>query len=414
MTSVARRSFLSALGIGMGGAAAFYGGAGAAAAATPTPTATGLPAYAPASPAYSYDPGANVYNWKPSNTMRHRAALARAMAGGSACEVFIGDSLTAGCVNITGAVYDRLHAIPVVYRDTLASLGVPANGTGIVRVADYVTSDSRMSWKGSWVNYATDMYVQSAGATFTFTTDKSGTDVAVIYLRTSTGGGFTVSVDGASSGPGFVSVPGGGTGWARAQLTGLTNLQPGSRITVTTTSGQLVVLAGFEVSTPSGGLSVHNVAQSGSGASLPARRGWTSTLDANQNYVIWVQSAAQVYAEQPSTVHLLLGVNDVVSGVADAAITAALTTLRNAFPGSDCFLHLPPRPGAVSEERWAAFGTAMWELADALDVPLFDLQDRTGGYTVLAANGLTGDSSAHLNRAGYADWGRAAALVAAR
>jgi hypothetical protein len=410
MTAVGRRSFLGVLGASVGGAAALYGGAAPAAAAT---AVSGLPVYAQLS-AGTYDAASNVYNWKPTNTLRHRAGLARAMAGGSACELFIGDSLTAGCVNITGAVYDRLHAIPMVYRDTLAGLGVPANGTGVVRVADYVTSDARMSWTGGWVNYATDMYAQGAGATFTFTTDQAGTDVAVIYARYSTSGGFTVSVDGATSGPGFLSVPGGGSGWARAELSGLEGVVPGSRITVTTTSNALVVLGGFEVFTRNRGLSVHNLAQSGSGASLPARRGWTSTVDGNQNFVVWVQSAAQVYAEQPSTVHLLLGLNDVVGNVSDEAITAALTTIRNGFPAADCFLHLPPRPGVVAEARWDTFCAAMWGLADTLDVPLFDLQDRTGGYSTLAANGMTGDSMAHLNRAGYADWGRAVGLVAAR
>jgi hypothetical protein len=400
MTAVGRRSFLGGLGgLGAGGVVAALGAAAPAGAAAAANT---------------FDPASSVYNWKASNTRRHRAALGTAMAGGAACELFVGDSLSAGCTNVYTSHFDRLHAWPLVYRDTLANLGVPANGTGLVRVVDASFVDPRVTWTGPWMNNTTGACVLVAGATVTFTTDKPGSAAAVLYGRYSTSAGFTVSVDGATSGPGFLSVPGGGSGWARAELTGIDGLAAGSTVTVTTTGAGLVLICAFEVYTPSGGLSVHNAAQSGSGATFAGKRGWTATGDLNQNLSIWAGLYGSPYVQRPSAVHIALGNNDVTSGATDDAITAGLTAIRNAFPNADCFLYLEPKGSTISDDRWATFCTAMYALADTLDVPLFDMEDRLGGYSTEATMSTVGDSYGHLSSAGYADWGRGVGLVAGR
>jgi lysophospholipase L1-like esterase len=113
-------------------------------------------------------------------------------------------------------------------------------------------------------------------------------------------------------------------------------------------------------------------------------------------------------------VHCALGINDAVAGDEVSTTIAAITTIRQACSASDFFLYLEPQPAAVDAAVWSTFGDALYQLADTLDVPLFDLQDRLGGYAVEAANGLTGDAVAHLNRAGYAEWGRAVGLAASR
>lgn len=411
-TVVGRRSFLGGLGLG-GAAAALTVLPSPASAATTSTTAPGMPSYALAA-ANVFDPATSVYNWKSSNTRRHRSGLALAQAGGATSEICIGDSLTAGCLNVYTGQFDRLHAWPMIYRDTLASVGVPVNGTGIVRAIDYNYADARVTCTGKWTNNITDAGSGSAGATATFVTDKPGTAVAVLYARSSTTGAFTVSVDGAKSGPGFLAVPAGGSGWARAELTGLAGLTAGSRIVVTAASAAMVVLGGFEVYTPGAGLTVHNIAQSGSGATLAAGKGWSTTSDLNQNLAIWSGKFGSVFLQTPSTVHLALGGNDLLNGASDATITAALTKIRNAFPNSDCFLYLEPRPQSATLARWSTYCAAFYALADTLDVPLFDIEDRLGGYTVETTLGLVGDTFGHLSRAGYADWGRSTALVAAR
>jgi len=77
-------------------------------------------------------------------------------------------------------------------------------------------------------------------------------------------------------------------------------------------------------------------------------------------------------------------------------------------------LHGCPLPGEYTLGTWTPCIAGLYALADTLDVTLFDLQDRFGGYTIEAANGLTGDAVAHLTRQAYADWGRSTALAAAR
>jgi lysophospholipase L1-like esterase len=361
-----------------------------------------------------FEPATSLYNWKASNTRRHRSGLALAQAGGATNQVFVGDSLTAGCLNVYTGKFDRLHAWPMIYRDTLAQLGIPANGTGIVRIIDYNYADARMSWTGPWTNNTTDACVTSSGATATFTTDKPGTAAGLLYARSVGSGGFTVSVNGARSGPGFRAVPGGGTGWARVDLTGVDGLDPGSTVTVTTASAALVVLGGFEVYTPNGGLTLHNIAQSGSGATLAAKKGWSTITDLNQNLAMWSGAYGSVFLQVPSTVHLALGGNDLLNGASEAAIMAALAVIRNAFANSDCILYLEPRPASATTTRWSTYCAAMYGLADTLDVPLFDIEDRLGGYSVELTTSMVGDTFGHLSAAGYADWGRSVALAAAR
>ena len=412
-TAIGRRSFLGGLGAGGATIALTALPSPANAATTALTTAPGMPLYAQSVAVNAFDSTSSVYNWKASNTRRHRSGLALAQSGGATSEICIGDSLTAGCLNVYTGAFDRAHAWPMIYRDTLASLGIRSNGTGIVRILDYNYADPRVTWTGPWTNNTTDACVSSSGATATFTTDKAGTAVGVLYARAANSGGFTISVNGATSGAGFRSVAGGGSGWARAELTGL-SLAPGSRITVTTTSASMVRLAGFEVYTPNGGLSVHNIAQSGSGAVLPAKKGWSTVTDLNQNLAMWSGTFGSLFLQTPSTVHLALGGNDLLNGSTDAAITAGLTTIRKAFPNSDCFLYLEPRPNSATDARWSTWCSAMYALADALDVPLFDIEDRLGGYAIESTLGMNGDTFGHLSRAGYADWGRSVAMVAAR
>jgi lysophospholipase L1-like esterase len=394
------------------------GGAVAALTALPSPAgattpATGVPAYAQ-SAANIFEPATSVYNWKAANTRRHRAGLAQAQAGAAASEVFVGDSLTAGCLNVYTGTFDRPHAWPMIYRDTLAGLGIPVNGTGIVRVIDYIYADARISWSGPWVNNTTTGCVSSAGATLTFTTDKPGTAVGVLFQRTPGSGGFSVSVNGARSGAGYRSVVGGGSGWARVDLSGVDGIVAGSTVTVTTTSAAMVVLGGFEVYTPDSGVSLHNVAQSGSGATLPTKKGWSTTSDASQNLSIWSCLSWSPYLQTPSTVHIAMGGNDVLNNATDDAITAALSRIRAGFPNSDCILYLEPRPATALVGRWSSFGAAMYQLADTLDVALFDINDRLGGYPTETTTAMVGDTFGHLSRAGYADWGRSVAMTAAR
>jgi lysophospholipase L1-like esterase len=370
------------------------------------------PAYLPTSAANVFELPTSSYNYKSSNTRVHRAGLAAAASGASASQLFIGDSLTAGCIG--GTSFDRLNAWPRLYSATLANLGIPSGGTGLVRIVDGTTTDARWTVGNGWVGFTTCAYAITSGATATMTSDVSGTCVAVSYVQGVGGGGFTVSIDGAAGGPGFAEVStAGATKAARLELTGLADVV--HSVTITTTSAAMVVIVGVEVF-ETRGLMCHNIAQSGSRASGTGRSSWSDTTTSGgsaQPLTIYNSNSA-IYGQVPATVHCALGVNDLIAGATPSAVTAGLSTIREACGPSDFFLYLEPQPNAVAVDDWLAYATALYSLADDLDVPLFDLQDRLGGYASEMADGLAGDSVAHLNRAGYCDWGRSAALASSR
>jgi hypothetical protein len=116
----------------------------------------------------------------------------------------------------------------------------------------------------------------------------------------------------------------------------------------------------------------------------------------------------------PSCIHIVLGGNDMAAlAASDATITAALTTIRNRWPNSDCILHIQHEfnPATVSGAREATYQAAMFVLADTLGVGLYDWRDRVGPYATASANGVMGDNSAHLTAQTYADLGAAIAAV---
>lgn len=110
----------------------------------------------------------------------------------------------------------------------------------------------------------------------------------------------------------------------------------------------------------------------------------------------------------PDVIDIALGAND-ISGLAasDATITAAITTIRNRYPNSDCRLHLPHEASTtlITGARALTYQAAMYRLAEALDVPLYDWRDRVGGYTAGINNGSYGDNIAHLTPATESDLG---------
>lgn len=110
----------------------------------------------------------------------------------------------------------------------------------------------------------------------------------------------------------------------------------------------------------------------------------------------------------PDCVHIALGANDIAAlGASDAAIIAAITTIRGHFTSSDCILHLPHEMSTtlISAARAAAYQASMYKLADTLDVPLYDWRDRIGSFAAGQANGSYGDNLAHLTPATEADLG---------
>lgn len=121
-----------------------------------------------------------------------------------------------------------------------------------------------------------------------------------------------------------------------------------------------------------------------------------------------------VIGRDPDCVHIALGANDMAGlAASDATIVAAITTIRNRYPNSDCILHLQHEVSTtlVSTVRYGTFQKAMYKLADDLDVSLYDWRDRVGTFAAGQANGSYGDNVAHINPATESDLGSQLAWI---
>ena len=367
---------------------------------------TSWPAWIPSGMTNNYDATTQVFNYKPSNTARHRAALLAAGTGtGSACEVFIGDSSTDG---FNGKAYDRAHSWPSVYATALAASGVATSGTGWVRAADAGGVGPRWSYGAGWVDVTLFRYSATPGAAATFASDVPGTTVVIRY-NAYANASFTVSVDGATSGPGFAQVTvGAATNYQTVLLTDLADAT--HSVVVTCTGKTLVMLLAGAVYTPGAGLTISNVAQGGAKATGTGINSWSDFANGGAPGGAW--AATGHYLQTPSTVWISLGGNDIFSGVAPATVAAAVRAIAARFPDSDVFLVLEYQANEITTAAWTAYAAALYQVADTLNVPLFDQWARIGSYASYSAAGYAGDAIAHLNAAGYTALGTWTAAVA--
>lgn len=352
-----------------------------------------------------YSASTNFYNLKSSNTHRLRAGIGKAHAGdGLSHQIFIGDSETTYYLGpAEGAAH--LHMWPLIMRAQLANMGVNIGGTGAVPIANAgsgaIYLDPRWTLTGTWTNSTTYLQASAIGVTATFTSDVAGTVVDLSYLNTSAA--FTVKIDAGSA---VTVTPTGASTIGHYTVTGLSNAT--HTVLVTTTTSSLTYLLGCSVNQTSG-LIFDNLALLGAYASIPGGGdGWSNTAGGITK--LYQSRIGQLPAGvTPDCVWIALGVNDIDNGVSDAAISTALTTIRNQFPNSDCILIAQYQTSAISSSAWGVFVSILYDLADTLDVPLLDLYDRSGGYTTANANGLMASDGIHPLGGAQRDWGIAAA-----
>jgi hypothetical protein len=205
------------------------------------------------------------------------------MTGSYARHVVMGDSASQGAITAVGVnTFDRARAWPYAMREQWATLGIPTNGTGFVRINDnnlglvnWTVNGTVYGWTGvtgTWSNANLYYAITTVnGSTATFTADRSGS-IGEVHYRDSGGATFSVSVDGATSGVGFGTVTttaARATTWKKLRLTGL-NIKPGSTVKITvTTAGTGAAFSGVAVFSPDKGVIVDVLAQSGSFAYGP-------------------------------------------------------------------------------------------------------------------------------------------------
>lgn len=363
-----------------------------------------LPAYVKSSAvalANSYSADLCAYNLKPSNTRRWRRGIGQAASGQLAAEVWAGDSLTGGCININGYIFDRLNAIPRQYE---RNLSVPIAGTGMVMICDGTHRDARWTVDSNWSDQGSCSQASFSGAVATFVSNLAGTVVSVSYYDYP-GSAFSVKLDGVTIG----TVTSGGNGvWKTVSFTGVT-VNANSQVLITTTTATLTIIAAIAIR-KSYGYIVNNCGVSGTASS-----DWTAQTGNYGEGNIWIQPSTAVWNSTdnpaPSVVHCTIGYFDFVAAGSPTTFLANLTTIRNLIPNSDFVLYAMPVPGnyVANQSNWLAWNVALYQLADTLDVPLFDYQDLMGGYAAEAALNLNGDTLVHLKPEAYGIMGRATA-----
>lgn len=331
-----------------------------------------------------YDRRTNLYNIKPKHTRRLRAALAHAFAGTGLARIgTVGDSIMGGrsIANIGRDTW------PARLRDLLVATGLPNAGTGNVYAHNWDTMDSRYALAGSWYEYAdTHLYATGAiGDVMTFTSDKPGTIVEILYSNAGgTGTAFNVSIDGGAAIPLTRSGDGNIGTWTATGLADTTHV-------VQITSAQAgPTIAGVGVRRASGFV-VDNGGISGSMASH-----WAATP--------FYYPSGTIKALEPDAVLIALYTNEGVNAVSTATYKANMIATIARFPGSDVILIADPPIGAMNLEPYR---TVLYEIADQLDLPLVDLYDRWGSYENAFDMGLMGEGDwVHPNAAGDADIAR--------
>lgn len=352
-----------------------------------------LPAYA-APRTNPYDPSGCAYNVKASNTRRLRADLGRARAGTGLCHlVAVGDSTTDAAAG--GGALNHLGMWPLAARDQLGGAGFPLAGSGVVPSSGGGGGVEGLHpyWTvtGPWINTSGNYSrVGQAGATATFTSGVEGTQLDLWYMGTS--GAFTITVDGgapitpARSGSNIVN---------RHTITGLPDTT--HTLVLTTGAADAVYLCGAAV-TRASGLAVSNLAIFGSSATT-TWQGIGNTTSAT------VRATMADNLAPASAVFTALGVNDIDGGATPADTRTAIEALLTRWPDTDHVLVLEAEPGPSIGAAWDAWASELYDLADAMDVPLLDFTARTGGNVEATANGLMGDTL-HPNPAAQQDFGR--------
>lgn len=341
---------------------------------------SGLPSYVGAR-TDPYDAAGNVYG---SSVRRQKIRAQLAKATSSLVQwVAVGDSKTAGY--LIGAIL----AWPVQARAMFAALGIPIAGTGYVLCASGA-ADARWATTGTWVDsgYGYSQWT-TAGATRTFTTDLPGTVVEVLDFDNSN---YTISVNGASSGAGFLNVVGANAVQVgKRTLSGLT-IAAGSTVTITATGTGGYIAAVCVRNTT--GLNISNMGLVGAPSSS-----FTPTSFASVGSIIT--------AIAPNVLSVELGTNDIDASVTLATFKANLATIFGNWSTAVGVLVASSHHNGPTLAAWETFVSAVYDEADTLRALAVDMTDRWGDSTNANALGFLGSDFKHETASGDNDKARA-------
>ena len=353
---------------------------------------TGLPAHAGTGRTGTYDPRLNVYNLKPENTRRIRAAMARTLDGGKMDILIEGDSLTIGAngVGTTAIEANALGERLAVY--VANALGTVQAGSGVSPCVSFIGVLSDRWTKTGTVTIPSNFPIMSAAATMTFTSPHAGTNVSVLYSDLSPA--FSYRVDGGVA----INVPaGGGTNTINIHTSPTTYADTTHSVVITAASANTIPVAAIIDRTA--GVASHSMGFGGATAGHPGNtdNAWTATADTNGIYV----SRRLAWEETGKTADvklICLGGNDMFQAPSDTAANAIakLEIMVNwDLADTDVILCQSWEVPTTDATKWAEYCEAKYALADSLDIPLIDWRHRYGDAADLDALGMVGPDKIH-------------------
>lgn len=352
---------------------------------------SGMPSYVGARTKL-FDPALSLYNGTVDKLRAFTAGAARARRGGTFKLTFVGDSTTAGWSATA------LTSYPLQIRDLLVASGCPIKGTGLVYAGQGVP-DSRWSSSGTFTDW--NHYSQmEAGATKTFVSDVPGDSVAIRFWRNS--GTFVFKIDNVFIPAGQVTLVGATYNAATGTVTPdgspssqglvtITGLAPETHTVFVSSNAELFYI-GTKVEMANGpGVSVNNT---GVGGSTTAN--WVPSGGLVKNYPMSILEPTDGFI-------VALGINDNPGVPVDTFKTNLMNIVTSYLTIAPVVLVAQHNNNVRTIESQRVYVSAIYDVADALNVPVVDMMYHWGGATNAIAWGLL-DGDVHPNPQGYNDY----------
>lgn len=328
--------------------------------------------------AHRLNDGLSLYNESAAGPIR--AKIASLNEGGIASLVCVGDSETAGW----GAT--RATSWPSQLAADL-TVGAP-DLTGVwhgLNPQYGLIGETRLSSTGA-ITYVQDhTATMASGATITWTGTTACTAIEVHYLNlaSSAAGAFTVKIDAAAP---VTVTPTQTMSRGIYRKTGLASTP--HTVVITATQANALPFAIVEETSATSGLHLTNA-------------GYGGTFAAQWDSPIWVGPWAQSLSYGADIIIVSLGVNEANFGVDPetyrTALRNILTRARTTTPAVGVLVEAPP---AASAATWSRYVGVQYDLADELNLPLWDATARFVSAAQGQALGLYADDT-HPSQQGY-------------
>ncbi|QDH93368.1 minor tail protein [Gordonia phage Sekhmet] len=321
------------------------------------------------------------------------AALARRDAA-AVDVVAVGDSVTTGA-QASVASKRWLGLLQTKLRGLYQPAGV-AGGIGYVQMnstynSPWTLSNTTVPTTPSGLGQGALEFPSGATASATFT----GTAVDVFYRKVSGGGSFSISIDGATTGPGFVTVNTANASEVAGSKQRIGSLTPGSHtITIANVSGTSQVEGVmFYNGDESLGIRTWDAGRSG----IPSG-----------GYVSNTRYLGAITTIQPQLVTVFLGINNYRNQQPPAALATDIISMIRSIRAActippSILLVIPflPHPGTANRPYLAYYDALLQAASTFPDVDVLDLYAKFGPTIQTQTLGLLHADLTHPNDAGY-------------